>query len=405
MALPPLTPDELAALAQAGDTPPEVLALRLAAGPQLRPARVATQLALQRQFAAKFPTWVAAGCALARTPCEQASSEATAALRFACLHGRLAIDCSGGMGVDAATLARQFAAVQMLEPDAERADWARWNMARLGLHNVTVVQTTAEAFWADYDGPAPDFCYADPDRRAQGGRQIRLEGLSPSPLWLWAAVRPRVRRMAIKLSPMLDATEATRKLPGATVVEAIGYSGECKELVVWGNAGNAQALPGLQARGLWQGGRYVVPDAPTVATTPPGATQWLYEPDAAIAKLRLLPAAATQYFGPGATLTHPDGYVLAQAWQPLWPGRIWRILATLPFDKQQVRRFLQASGIAGVQLTGRQAPMLMERLRQWVGLPPRGNAYVLCTTTEAAGAQVFWVMLEPGGAGASPSPA
>ncbi|MBX3101540.1 MAG: hypothetical protein KF690_03435 [Bacteroidetes bacterium] len=387
----PLSTAELAALAQWREASPAEVALRLKPAADLRPAVVATQLELCKHFARKLPRWTAGGCLLQRTACEQATAEAVAALRFAGMQGALALDVTGGMGVDAAQLARQFSEVIYVEADAQRCAWAQWNFRQLGLTNIRVVQATAEDFLAAYSGARPDFCYADPDRRPGGSRQIRLEGLMPQPAFLAAAFLKLAPRAALKLSPMLDATDACRKLPGIVQVEALGAEGECKELLLWLAPGADSPAATRRARGLWQEQVYTIPGSCSVLPAATSENTCLYEPDAAIAKLRLLPEAAVQYLGEAHSLTHPDGYAQSALYQPAWPGRIWQVLGSFPFGKSLLRQYLQQQGLKAVQLTARHFPIPAAELRKLVGNQPDGPDFLLFTRHADGRRQVYHV--------------
>lgn len=374
-----LSPEERALVARHLADDPTRLALQLRRQAGARAAVVATQVALLQRARHKLPTWAAARCELERTALEQASSEAAAALRFAGLQGERAIDLTWGLGVDSWQLARQYRAVLYVEPQPERIELARQNFETLGvLPRMQLLLHTAESALTTL--PEADLIYLDPDRRADGGRRIRLEAMQPDVLQLMPHLLALAPRVCVKLSPMLDAQELARRLPQACRIEALGLQGECKELLAWVQREPASPHQWLARGPGWQVAKgqpqpKLVPVAEPAVGKP---DTWVYEADPAVYKMDLLAEAAQQYLNE-YRLTGPRGYALSDTDAPAWPGRRWRLAGTLPAAQHALKKMLTAAGITAAFISGREYPEKPELLRKRLKLKESSKLGLLFT--------------------------
>ncbi|MCD8185110.1 MAG: RsmD family RNA methyltransferase [Rikenellaceae bacterium] len=96
----------------------------------------------------------------------------------------MCIDLTCGLGVDAFHFSRSFDRVIAVERDEVLARVARHNFELLKAHNITVENSSAEAFLSAYTGPTADLMYLDPARRSANERVFLLEECSPNILEL-----------------------------------------------------------------------------------------------------------------------------------------------------------------------------------------------------------------------------
>lgn len=130
-------------------------------------ALVASQVKYLRRAERKIPSYHSARCILPPKSFEQASSEKAAARKN--YSGRVAIDLTCGLGVDAFCLSHRFERVIAIERDTWLATVARENFRRLGIDNIEVACDSAENFLTSGALPTGiDLIYVDPDRRGNG---------------------------------------------------------------------------------------------------------------------------------------------------------------------------------------------------------------------------------------------
>ncbi|UKI39447.1 MAG: hypothetical protein L6V35_00490 [Alistipes putredinis] len=136
---------------------------------------IASQVKYLQRARTKLPVLYDARCVIPSLAFEQASSQTCAG--FLDCGGKLCIDLTCGLGIDAMYLARRFEKVISLERDEVLAAVARENFARLGITNIEVVNTSAEDFSIFVRRPCrPDICRPRPARRerAQESTSARL---------------------------------------------------------------------------------------------------------------------------------------------------------------------------------------------------------------------------------------
>ncbi|MEZ6058672.1 MAG: class I SAM-dependent methyltransferase [Planctomycetaceae bacterium] len=128
--------------------------------------------------------------------------------------------------------------------------------------------------------------HLDPDRRAQGGRSLRLEGYQPDLSFMQQITR-EASGGAIKVSP---ASNFGGKFSGCEI-ELVSLNGECKEATIWFGS----MAPGE----LWRA--TVLPSGATLSGQPLDAETivqplgtYLYDPDPAVVRAGLVDLLAAE---------------------------------------------------------------------------------------------------------------
>ncbi|AIE85195.1 SAM-dependent methyltransferase [Fimbriimonas ginsengisoli] len=171
-----------------------------------------------------------------REALEQATDERLAAYhasRFPT--GVLVADLTAGIGSDLIALARRGPTLGF-ELDAERAEYARFNLAANGLTAEVRVEDSVD--WLEA-GEGRGYAFADPARRFEGRRVHSIDEYSPNPRGISQAFG-RLRLGVMKLSPMLPDRTLIELGPR---IEFLSLGGECREALVIGG----EAKPGIVA--------------------------------------------------------------------------------------------------------------------------------------------------------------
>lgn len=168
-----------------------------------------------------------------RLSCEQCSSELTARYKASLCQrsglsaersvlcqsaGRSLLDLTGGYGVDTYFLSELFDHTDYVEQNAELCRIATHNFADkpIAIHNCT-----AEEFLTNHQSTNPSIhqyslIFLDPARRdSHGGKVFRLEDCTPNVLELLPTLLSHLSpdgHILLKLSPMLDLTQAVKEL-------------------------------------------------------------------------------------------------------------------------------------------------------------------------------------------------
>lgn len=355
-------------------------------------AGVDLHLALQeiegrQRLGRKVPSWAAVeGLRLPpRLALEQCSGEAAALYKARLAHSLLPrggsmADLTGGLGVDFAAQARLFESCTYVERRAELCALARHNLPLLGLARARVACAAAEDYLAAME--PVDWLFLDPSRRDEAGRKtVLLADCRPDVSELAPLLLEKGRYVLVKLSPMLDAADAVRRLPAVAEVHVVADGGECKELLL------------LLCRG--HEGEPVVTcvDGPRVFAFRPGEEQaaspapaaklrrYLYEPGAALLKAGALKLTAVRF---GLEKLHPNSHLYtSDRLTGDFPGRTFLVEGVYGFSKKELRRF--AADCPQANLTLRNFPGTTAELRRRLRLKEGGDRYCFATTPADGG--------------------
>jgi SAM-dependent methyltransferase len=193
----------------------------------------AIEIVLLRKKLLEEGAWTQKGL-FHRQAVEQRSHPVIAAHRSERFRGRKHIlEIGTGLGFDTAALAKVAERVTSLEANDETAEMARWNLGLQERKNVTVITGRAEDVLQRLDISQFDALFSDPARRDERGRRFsNPEQYLPSLSFLLSL--PVHGVLGIKLSPGVNLSIAGENNFGR---EWIGNEGECKEQVLWRDAG------------------------------------------------------------------------------------------------------------------------------------------------------------------------
>lgn len=352
---------------------------------------VLTQIEGYQLAKRKLPQWAATPSLHypPRLSMEQCSSQLTAQYK-ADLASQLTsgvpysiADITGGFGVDFSYMAQHATDCYYIEQQPHLCQTAQHNMPLLGIPHAHIWNLPSEE--AIPQLPQLDIIFADPARRDTAGRKtVAIEDCTPNIASLLPALLHKAHHVIIKLSPMLDITQALRSLPSITQVHIISVKGECKELLfVASRPTPDNTLISYHCINL------NTPDSPFITTISDNTSVarfsslhrgadsgFLFEPNASILKAGMQDAFCHRY-GLSKIAPHSNLYV-GPAPIPGCPARTFRILATTDFSKQHLRPFL--APIKQANLTIRNFPDSVATLRKRLKLKEGGSTYLFATT-------------------------
>ena len=312
-----------------------------------------------------------------RLSCEQCSSELAAKYKAEIIaksqelrakSQSTLVDITGGYGVDTYFLSEEFAHTDYVEQNAE--------LCRIAEHNfqisrkskdkrqktfITIHNTSAEEFLAS--AGQYDLIFIDPARRdSHGGKVFRLEDCTPNVVELLPTLLAHGKRLMIKLSPMLDLTQAITSLSQVTWdIHIVAIKNEVKEvLLLSGGSGQITAID-LDKKDQAFVFTRKEELLSTLSVSGLSTFDYLYEPNAAILKSGAYKLTA-QRFGLHKldVNTHLYG---SDTFVPDFPGRVWKIV-----EKQDLK---QANVLC------RNYPLTPEQLKKKLRLRDGGTDFVI----------------------------
>ncbi len=315
---------------------------------------------LRRRGLAKFSR--AAEMWFDRQGLEQATSEPVARHKAGRFSGAV-LDLCCGIGGDCLAFA-QNCTVTAVDSNPVAGLRTMWNAEVYGVASHVSIEC-ADVTAID---PKTTLVHIDPDRRANAlGRALRVEDYVPGLDFLQALSRDG-RGGAIKLSP---ASNFGGKFRDAEV-ELISLEGECKEATVWFGA--------LRGPKSWRA--TVLPAGETIAAEPlefaadmSQPLQFVYDPDPAVVRAGLVDAVAAQL--DLCRLDDAEEYLTGAGLVQSGFVRAFEVLAELPNNQSEIRRFFREADFGQVEIKCRHIPIEAGNIRRRLPLAGKQSGVLI----------------------------
>ena len=240
---------------------------------------------------------------------EQCSSEATALYKASLLQGQSFADLTGGLGVDCFFISQHFQTSFYVERNPELCALAKHNFKVLADSGALLSKGSSEGFMENRPTDAParptevinesaeayllhcepvDCLFLDPARRdSHGHKTVSISDCTPNVLELQDLLLRKARRVMVKLSPMLDTSQALKELHQVSEVHVVAVGNECKELLFIMESG-FEGTPRFTCVNLQSGQSMVTftleEERDSVSHLATEVGGYLYEPNAALMK-------------------------------------------------------------------------------------------------------------------------
>lgn len=327
-------------------------------------ARLATSMALLRRAARKKFVH-AERMYFTHDALEQASGDVVAEYRAERFRGFAEIgDYCCGIGGDTLALAG-VATVQAIDIDPLRLRMARANAEALKL------ETRVSFLHGDFQSlllPTVDAAFIDPDRRASGQRQIRLEAYTPS----WRIVTERMSRYrawGVKAAPAVPWSDLHSI---DAEVEFVSVEGELKECILWFGE-----LRTIRRRATILPARISMAAEHPVDSIIGPVREYVHDPDPAVTRAGLVANLGEAL---GAHQIDPAGAFLSSDQPSPTPmARSYRVEAVFPFHLSRLRDGLRERRVGAVTWLKRGSAVDVERLKPRLRLSGDEHRWVILT--------------------------
>ena len=302
---------------------------------------------------------------------------------------RVLVDLTGGMGVDTAFLSDNFDKTFYVEMQEELCEIAKHNFKVLN-KNIEVVNDSAEHFLTICD--EVDCIYLDPARRDEYGRKmVSLHDCSPDVVELHDLLLEKAKRVLIKVSPMLDIEMVKKELKDISAIHVVAVRNECKEVLIEIQKlrnSETQKL-GVWATDLRENWNFTFIEEEELNaqwTLADGIGKYLYEPGVACMKAGCFKLLSQCY---ALDKLHRNSHLYtSDELVSDFPGRIFEVIETLPFDKKtkkEITSLLSQEPTAKslqpkASVATRNFPLSAEELKKNLGVQDGGEYYVFGTT-------------------------
>ena len=360
------------------------LALQARKYPDVDIPAAITQIAGRQIAAEKIPSWKEIDDIWypKHLSLEQCSSEITARYKASLLQGESLADLTGGFGIDCSFLATGFRSATYVERQAELCAIAAHNFPALDLNHISVRNDDGVAY---LEAMSPVDCiFLDPARRNEhGGKTVAISDCEPNVAKLEGLLLSKANRIMIKLSPMLDLSQALKELPHTQEVHIISVNNECKELLLLLGQTAPEEIPvhcvnlstkGEQEKQLFVFTREQEQHSECSYTDTLG--NYLYEPNASLLKAGAFRSIAAAY---SVKKLHPNSHLYTSETQiEGFPGRTFRIINRCSLNKKEIKENL--SDLKKANITVRNFPATVAELRKRIKLAEGGDTYLFAST-------------------------
>ncbi len=350
------------------------------------------QISARQKAAKKLPSW-SSNPKLIFPPSislEQSSSEQTAEFKARGRSGSLMIDLTGGFGVDSYFLSKDFKEAIYCEQQEELAEIARHNLEILAPTKFTVIKGDGLAFLAQTEHHF-DLIYADPARRGKENQKLyKLADCEPDVVSSWEMMKSKADSILLKVSPMLDISQALSELPDVRKVQVVSVKNEVKELLLHWDKSSSESPLTVEAIDL--GGSETCfsfePSEEEGITSKFGKVEkYLIEPFSGVLK-----AGAFKTFGErfGLIKLDPNSHLYTSSEVPKEiPARIFQVIQEVQPKKAEMKKLFPSGK---VNVITRNYATGSEILKKKLGVKDGGEDFLIGTKTQS-GFKVFWCRL------------
>lgn len=225
--------------------------------------------------------------------------------------------------------------------------------------------------------PAATLIFIDPARRDKAGHKtVCIADCEPNVCQLQQQMLEKADFIMMKLSTMLDISDALNQLHCVREMHIVAVGGECKDLLIilqrgWTEEpticidedGKSLSLPMKAEKNA------------TVCYTDT-IERYLLEPGPAVMKAGVFKWVAQHY---GLKKLHPNSHLYTSQ-EPVsnFPGRMFEVVTTWNFSKQSINQLRSTHTQANI--TVRNFPATTDNLRKKLKLRDGGHTYLFATT-------------------------
>ena len=194
---------------------------------------VANQVICKQKSEKKLPSWFDTKNIYypPKVSIEQTSSETAAKYKASLVSGKRLLDLTGGFGVDSFYFSSSFKTVVHCEIDTNLSKIASHNFKQLNKTNITCLDENGIEY-IKKPSDLFDVIYVDPSRRSDSkGKVFLLKDCEPNIPKYIDLLFNKTKTILIKNSPILDITSASKELKYVKEIHIIAINNDVKELL------------------------------------------------------------------------------------------------------------------------------------------------------------------------------
>ena len=356
------------------------LALQKNPFPEVNWITILNQIEAKTKAKDKLPNWFSAENIIypSKISIEQTSSEKTASYKASVVSGDSLIDLTGGFGVDDYYFSKKIKNVAHCEINLELSAVVKHNFEQLNVPNIVCYAgdsldtlNSLNTRW--------DWIYIDPSRRNDAkGKVFLLKDCLPNVPENLDFYFNNSDAILIKTAPLLDISAGLSELQHVKAIHIIAVENEVKELL-WELHASFFGNTTIKTINLTKDKTDTFDFILNEDSKFPNFSlpqKYLYEPNSAIMKSGGFDEVGSFY---NLNKLHKHSHLYTSADLISFPGRIFQIQNSFPYNKTEMKSFLENTQ---ANITTRNFPDSVESIRKKWKIKDGGNLYCFFTTDE-----------------------
>ena len=337
---------------------------------------VANQVICKQKSEKKLPSWFGTKNIYypPKVSIEQTSSETAAKYKASLVSGKRLIDLTGGFGVDSFYFSSTFNTVIHCEINTKLSKIAAHNFKQLNKTNITCLAENGIEYLKK-SSDSFDVIYLDPSRRSDSkGKVFLLKDCEPNIPKYIDLLLNKTTTILIKNSPILDITSAIKELKFVKEIHIVAIRNDVKELLYLLEKeynGEIKINTINFSKKNTQKFNFLFNKKTISSYQEP--LDYLYEPNAAILKSGGFHEITAQL---DVYKIHQHSHLYTSKKNIKFPGRGFKIIAVLPYDKKKIVKLLPNKK---ANITTRNFHKSVAQIRKELKIKDGGDDYLFFT--------------------------
>ena len=309
-------------------------------------------------------------------------------------------DMTGGFGVDVVFFAEKFEKVLYFEQNKTLFDVAQHNFKVFNINNIqTISENSIDFFNHNFNHNNHnnlgffDCIYLDPARRNEKAQKIvQLSDCEPNILAIKDDLFEKTDFILLKTSPMLDISKAVLELKNVVKIWVIAIENECKEVLYLlkkeekkdnQNQEKTLLILPIIAVNLLKNNEIELFESDffnqknTQISNYSKPLKYLYEPNAPLMKIGCFEQITADF---SVEKIAPNSHLYtSETLKSNFLGRIFEITNICKLDKNEILKLIPSKK---ANISVRNSPLSVEKIREKLGLKDGGDVFVFVTTQE-----------------------
>ncbi|MDB2556041.1 class I SAM-dependent methyltransferase [Flavobacteriaceae bacterium] len=338
---------------------------------------IANQILCKQKSEKKLPSWFNAKNIYypPKVSIEQTSSETAANYKASLVSGKRLLDLTGGFGVDSFYFSSSFNTIDHCEIDTNLSKIAAYNFEQLNKKNIICLAENGLEYLKK-STEIFDVIYVDPSRRNDVKEKVfLLKDCEPNIPENIDLLFKKTKTILLKNSPILDITSAINELKFVKEIHVVAINNDVKELLYILEKGYCKEILIKTinfTKNNAQKFHFNYHKKPVSSYHEP--LEYLYEPNAAVLKSGAFHEISTQL---NIFKLHQHSHLYTSKKRIEFPGREFKIIAVLPYDKKKIVKLLPNKK---ANITTRNFHKTVAQIRKELKIKDGGDIFLFFTT-------------------------